>query len=281
MVPDCTNSRICFYFGLPDKASAELNTEFYELNISGNIPEYVFESREILDLCTHVEFHRHRLYVYGIESRFDKQELVHRYHLRGKEGFGVKACRNDKIIGASFMGEVSDVDHEMVQINCKYGCKVNDGNTVWFPYASVYSTPGGTGWYCMPEKGDRVRLYFPDEIEKHAYVVNAVHLEGGGDMRKNPEEKSIRTKYNKEVRFTPEKIMITNHKGLTIVLDDNKGIFINSDKEVKITASEGVEISSGGETSIVAGRGIVFRENQNSLIISDGISHTGLTIQYQ
>ncbi len=281
LIPDCTNSHICFFFGLPDKESAELDTESYELNITDHIQEYVVESRDILNLCTPVEFHGHRLYVYGIESRFYKQELIHRYRLRGREGFQVKSYQNDRIIGASFKGEVSEINHEVVRIACQYGCKVNDEDTVWFPFASVYSTPGGTGWYCMPEKGDRIRLYFPDEDENQAYVVNAVHLECDGDMRKNPEEKSIRTKHDKEIRFTPEKIMITNHKGLSIVLDDNKGIVINSDRTVKITASESVEIESGGETSIVAVRGIIFRENNNSLMISDGISHTGLTIQYQ
>lgn len=281
LVPDCTNSHICFFFGLPTKDDAELDVAFYEVNITDHVQEYIVESREILNLCTPVEFHGHRLYVYEIESRLHKQELIHRYRLRGKQDFQVKTYGNERIIGASFMGEVSKVKNDVVRINCNYGCKVNNEDTVWFPFASVYSSPEGTGWYCMPEIGDRIRLHFPDENANQAYVINAVHTESDCDLRKNPEEKSIRTKHDKEIRFTPEKIMITNHKGLSIVLDDEKGIMINSNKAVKITASESVEFASGGETSIVAGRGIIFRENNNSLMISDGISHTGLTIQYQ
>lgn len=281
LVPDCTNSHICFFFGLPTKDDAELDITFYEVNITDHVQEYIVESREILNLCTPVEFHGHRLYVYEIESRLHKQELIHRYRLRGKQDFQVKTYGNERIIGASFMGEVSKVKNDVVRINCNYGCKVNNEDTAWFPFASVYSSPEGTGWYCMPEIGDRIRLHFPDENANQAYVINAVHTESDCDLRKNPEEKSIRTKHDKEIRFTPEKIMITNHKGLSIVLDDEKGIMINSNKAVKITASESVEFASGGETSIVAGRGIIFRENNNSLMISDGISHTGLTIQYQ
>ena len=281
LVPDCTNSHSCFFFGLPTKEDAQLDVEFYEVNITDHVQEYIVESREILNLCTPVEFHGHKLYVHGIESRLYKQELIHKYRLRGKQGFQVEAYGNERIIGASFTGEVSKVKNDVVRVNCNYGCNVNNEDTVWFPFASVYSTPEGTGWYCMPEKGDRIRLHFPDEEENQAYVINAVHMECEGDMRKNPEEKSIRTKHDKEIRFTPERIMITNHKGLSIVLDDEKGIMINSNRAVKITASESVEFTSGGETSIVAGRGIIFRENNNSLMISDGISHTGLTIQYQ
>lgn len=281
MVPDCTNSHICFFFGFPTKDDAELDVEFYEVNITDHVREYIVESREILKLCTPVEFHGQRLYVHGIESSLYKQELIHRYRLREKQGFQQKHYGNEKIIGASLMGEVSKVKSDVVRINCNYGCKVNNEDTVWFPFASIYSSPEGTGWYCMPEKGDRIRIHFPDENANQAYVINAVHTGSDGNMRKNPEEKSIRTKHDKEIRFTPEKIMITNHKGLSIVLDDEKGIMINSNRAVKIAASESVEFASGGETSIVAGRGIIFRENNNSLMISDGISHTGLTIQYQ
>lgn len=34
----------------------------------------------------------------------------------------------------------------------------------------------GSGWYCMPEKGDEIRLYIRTVKEKHAYVISSVHL---------------------------------------------------------------------------------------------------------
>ena len=45
----------------------------------------------------------------------------------------------------------------------------------WFAYSTIYSSPDGTGWYCMPEKGDSVRLYFPNENEAEAYVNSSVN----------------------------------------------------------------------------------------------------------
>lgn len=66
------------------------------------------------------------------------------------------------------------------------GCDENQAGcgTRVFPYATVYSTPDGTGWYCMPEIGDAVRLYFPCEKDADAYVASSVHLQSSaGDER--------------------------------------------------------------------------------------------------
>lgn len=281
VVPDCTNSMVCLYFGLPRKRQAGLEVISYELHLENNIHEYVIESRDVLELCVPVQFKDMQLYIYEIESKMMGSELIHRYHLRMKHEFQQESDVNEQIIGASFMGTVLEVSHEKIRVECEYECDANGEKTVWFPYATIYSSPDGTGWYCMPEKGDRVRLCFPDAWESHAYAVNAVHLECKENRRKNPEVKSMRTKHDKEIRFTPEQILITNHKGLSITLDDNKGIYIKSNRNVKITAADGIEIESGGEASIVSGRGIIFKENNNSLTISDGIRHTGLTIEYQ
>lgn len=47
---------------------------------------------------------------------------------------------------------------------------------MWFPYSTVYSSPDGSGWYVMPEAGDQIRLYFPDEREQHAFAASSVDL---------------------------------------------------------------------------------------------------------
>ena len=60
-----------------------------------------------------------------------------------------------------------------------------------------------------------MRLYFPNEIEKNAYVISAVHEEipkttlesyeanQKQPPRSNPDNKSIMNKYQKEVELTP------------------------------------------------------------------------------
>lgn len=281
VVADGTNSNICIYFGMPRKKEESPDIRSYRLRTWDGGMEYEAESRDILDICAPIEMDGKRVYVYKSESRLRGSELVTRYCLREREGFWTKAYGNEKLTGVSFLGRVSKVCREKVRIECDYGYPKGERDTVWFPFATVYSSPAGTGWYCMPEEGDRVRLYFPDREEEHAYGMNAVHLDCPEGRRENPEEKSFRTSHDKEIRFTPDQIRITNHKGMSIILDDEKGILIKSSRDIRIVSEEGIEMESAKEAQILAGKGILFRENHNSLSISDGIRHTGLMIEYQ
>ena len=281
VVPDCTNSHICFYFGVPEKAKRRVLAEASYRLSGGNVWEYQVESREILNLCDPVTFLGRNLLVYKVVTKLSGSELINIYYLRDKKGMWAETYQNSHIIGASLPAKVTDVKDEVVRI--KIDCEYDEagGKGKWYSFASVYSSPGGTGWYCMPEEGDRMRLYFPDELEDHAYVISAAHVDDDQGLRQKPDEKSFRTIHDKEIRFTPDKIIITNHRGNSVVLDDKKGISITSDASVKITASESVELVSEGDVSVLANTGIVLRQNENSLVISEGISQRGLSIQYR
>ncbi len=64
-------------------------------------------------------------------------------------------------------------------------------------------------WYCMPEKGDSVRLYFPNENEAEAYVNSSVNEQSSNSSaRSNPDEKSIKNKQGKEVLFQPDRLIL-------------------------------------------------------------------------
>ena len=47
-------------------------------------------------------------------------------------------------------------------------------NCYWFPFSSVSSSSDGSGWYCMPEPGESVRIYFPTAKEAEAYVITCI-----------------------------------------------------------------------------------------------------------
>ena len=113
----------------------------------------------------------------------------------------------------------------------------------WFTYATVYSSPDGTGWYSMPEVGDTVRLYVPDH-ENRCLVVSSVHKETDS-TRQNPDYKSFKTKYGKEILFTPDSILITNNQGMLVELNDQEGITMTSDKDILIQAQDNMTIASG------------------------------------
>lgn len=226
IIPDCINSYSCFYFGVTPKKEMKIEESIYKRTLmvlqDRKTEEYCFESKTVWELCTQLILQGRRYLIYEIETRLEKGEILHRYRLRSLEGFRTERKKNIVIAGNSLKGEISCVKEERVKVIIHHNNDFRGISSIWFPYATVYSSPGGEGWYCMPEEGDTIRLYFPDEEEKNAYVVSAVHLGAVDEMRSNPNEKSIRTIYDKEIRLTSSKIILTNHKGMSITLDDKK-----------------------------------------------------------
>lgn len=284
LIADCKNSFPCFYFGLPYKKHFTLDDvtdyqiEYYDS--AHGLAEYHMESGILLELCSYVEFDHRLMRVYSVQTVLKWGELRYTYCLRPDAGFKGSDYLNERMIGCSLLGEVIKVDEDWVCIGIS--CDDVRGNSnKRYQFATVYSSPDGTGWYCMPEVGDTVRLYFPDIVEDHAYVVSAVHLGVVDDKRRNPEEKSIRTIYDKEVLFTPDQILITNHKGMSILLDDDKGIVIESKKQIQFTASNGISMEGGEKITAEARQGIILKENESSFIIRDGIRQNSLDIQFK
>ena len=60
--------------------------------------------------------------------------------------------------GCSFMATVMDVKRDKVQIEVEQDEWGAADGKKWFLFSTVYSSGDGTGWYCMPEIGDSVRL---------------------------------------------------------------------------------------------------------------------------
>ena len=131
----------------------------------------------------------------------------------------------------------------------------------------------------MPEVGEKVRLYFPDGFEEHAYIISNVHKEGD-QTRLDPNKKSFRTRYGKELYFTPESIVLTNNAGISICLQDNKGIFIKSDYGISIQSDSVVDIQSGQEVLIQGADCVSVQQNENIIVINDGIYEKGRNIKH-
>ena len=186
---------------------------------------------------------------------------------------------NRHLSGVSLEGTVTGVKGTSVTLTIhKDECS---GAGRWFPYATVYSSPDGSGWYCMPEKGDRVRLYFPSEDADEAYVLNAMHFENGaGGQRTNPENKSIRNKQGKEILLKPDAILITNNRGMSLELSDDDGISIISDKKIVFESKEAIEITSvSANIDLVSPQKISLKQGNTSMVLSDSMIMQGTKVR--
>ena len=231
----------------------------------------LFRSREIYGLGEHVNFLGRDFVIGRIRSRLEGQELCHEYQIVTPKGGLQQRQYNEKITGASLKAKVTAVNKTMIQVSIQEDENKNGCGSRWFDYATVYSTPDGTGWYCMPEVGDTVRIIFPSDDECNAYTASAVHLgEAGG--RSNPDEKSWKNRQEKEILFTPDSLCLKNNHGLLIELSDKEGIKIISDKDITVRSEGDLRIrSSGAGVRVSAADEIVMQQGAAKIQMDDSI----------
>lgn len=298
LVPSCQVNGEKYFFGIPDKkADGSLNMESYvlhqgrEVYLSGKAEgakisrkenvSYIADSREVYALGDQISFNEETLYIWRMERSKKGEELWHRYYLKKKQALRVPTVYNRKLTGLSLLGRVESVKGEQVKITLEHDENTGSGNR-WFAYSTVYSSPEGAGWYCMPEIGDSVRLYFPTEDEKEAYVSSAFHENQGGGLRTDPSHKIWRNKEGKEIRLTPDKVLITNNKGMSVELSDQSGIKIRSNASVTIDADNDISISSSSANlELAAANKITLTQGESRLELSDGIRLSGAVIKMQ
>ena len=148
---------------------------------------------------------------------------------------------------------------------------------MWYPYSTIYSSPDGSGWYCMPEINDKIRLHFPNRDEKNAYVISSYHLDSeDSNERQNPDYKSIMNKYKKEILLTPNTLVLTNNKGMSIKIEDGKGISISSNKNVYINAENNITVKSNTDKiTMTSPKNVTLKQGENTMVLKEDITITG------
>lgn len=290
IVADSINGKAFFSFGPPKPKNGELKDfsyqtirdmqEYNHFKQNGmahcreeNFTIYQVETREVLELCVPIVFLDKKCVIRKMESELNGRELVNVYELVEEKGLSTLEIFNQKISGISLEGTVFQVAQDQIQV--KFSQDVNVP-CIWFPYATVYSSPDGTGWYCMPEKGDAVRVYFPDKNERNAVAVSSIHLTCG--LHKDADIKYIRSSHEKEIRFEPSAIKITNNKGISVVLDDKRGIILKSSGDILAFADGNIELESKKGIDVIGNKGVTVRQGDNNIEVKNGIKQTAKTI---
>lgn len=244
---------------------------------------YGVDSRDVFFLGDCVCFEGKKYVVTNIYRTWVKKEVWNHYILKTIKGTRQLEYRNKKIIGAILQGKVTGVYQDTVQIDVDKDENGNQGGKRWFAYSTVFSSPDGTGWYCMPEKEDCVQLHFPSEVEAMAYVSSSVNINSSDPMARSvPEHKSFKNKQGKEILFTPEKLVITNNNGMSITINDNVGIILESDKDIIMKARESIGlISEEQDLQMLAGTQLLLQQNETCLELADRIVMRGGRVNIQ
>lgn len=148
---------------------------------------------------------------------------------------------NSQISGLILTGIVEEVEQNKVKIFFDQIDESYDSSTnKWFEYSTAYASNGGdygSGIYFMPEIGDRVRVFFPNEKEDNGV---AFASEIASPL---PSEKLMNWKSpgGQEILFTEQGISITGKEGsifIELIEDDNIdcGVQIFCDKNINIVS---------------------------------------------
>ncbi len=201
---------------------------------------YDLESYDIVSLGSRVYYRGNYWYISAIQRKLSHGLLVNSYELRQKESMWLERYYNSQLTGISMYAVAVNTQRDRLQAVMQN--EALGENCYWFPFSSVSSSSDGSGWYCMPEPGESVRIYFPTAKEAEAYVITCIqgHAPAGkDDPMGNPDVRSISTDSNL-IQFDEDGILIAAKQG------DAK-VSLKKDGLVCISAPEGIDISPEAE----------------------------------
>jgi hypothetical protein len=172
-------------------------------------------------------------------SRVKGGVLTHDCTFIRKEDAVCPPILNRKLEGASIEGTVLDVAKDTVKLHLSVDENQDVATAFSFRLAGPYTSEGRTGWYVMPEKGERVRLYAPTADEKDACARIACFPEAENERHESPDIKIFETVHGNEMKLTPDELSFSRPSAGNLI---------------RMTDGGGVEIHSAGKLSIRAGK---------------------------
>lgn len=154
------------------------------------------------------------------------------------KGLAVKAAQNQNCSGKMFTGTVKNVSGSKVQVQFSFDTEFSGNH--WFEYSTAYSSSDQSGWYCMPEVGDTVRVFFPSGSEGQAFAASSAPRFAG----QSPKDK-IWMAHGKCIQLTEQGIKIScDGEEAFIDLSPEGGIEISCSKDLNINAKGTISVQA-------------------------------------
>ena len=204
-------------------------------------------------------------YIISMKTTIVENVLQMTYKLALKNGFTAPVLKNRQIAGRILRAQVKKVQNDKIQAHLiDIDEKYDDSSTMWYPFATPYSSGSGSGWYVMPEVGDYVRILLPTEEESEAFAISSINTA----PLKETKNKSFKAPGGREILLTDKSVeIIAEHQKTFILLDKSGGISVVSAKDVNVQADGNINVESKGKIQILA---------QSEIDIQSGQAHVKL-----
>lgn len=228
--------------------------KFQIVELSTDCMAELFESLEIFG---------QRLSVRKISGRMEKGIFDCRCELQKTAGILARKTYPMHLIGTALEGKVLAVSGVQIQVHLG----IDDGNKQpdihWFPFSTLSASQDGSGWYYMPENGDRIRIYFPTKHTKDAIAVSAVSsYDGKGDSVPDrmgtPSTKYLRNPSGQELKMGEDGVTLSCNGGAASVTMGNGGdVTLYAADTLLVQATNNVELTAETEIAFSAAQAAV------------------------
>jgi len=194
-----------------------------------------------------------RSFIVEEQTAFFHEELFqYRYLLTKEKGLLQPKHHNQRLKGVSLLGRVIDRQNSEVKLHLDIDQRQEIETTRWLPFASQ----GNNVFYCMPELGEKVSLYFQRGEESSSIAVNAVRANGNNCAKtSDPSVKYMGIPSGQEFMLSPSNLDFTERAGLSLSLEEGKGITGLSHKHLIVHAKGRILLRAMKEVLITAQKG--------------------------
>lgn len=210
--------------------------------------DYFLLSGSCQDIFSGLELEGHPLAVRSLTWELKRGRLECRYILRSPEGIASYPVYPVSLVGIALEGRILEVRGNLVRIHMDIDDPYGGPDVYWFPYATMSASPDGSGWYYMPEPGDRVRVEFPDKYAQDALVINSASVyeasaSGGGDSMSDPSVKYLSNCAGQKMSLGPSGVTV--YAGSSGIIVDNSGcVTIWGDNEILVKAEGKINLNA-------------------------------------
>lgn len=286
IIPDIFCDVPKIYIGLPNGESHK--QEVYHYKIIRQTDKYMiqrqnYDEKSLLDF-TYLEIETEQCYELGDsiqcqnttfvvaekEMELKQGKMFCRYKICKKESVFHNIIYHDIFRGLSINGKVIDVNKDCLKLHLCIDKTQNVSECHWFRYNAPYTAEGQTGFYIMPQIGDSVQLYSPNQDESQCYVraVNR-NLERKSDKTKENEIKRLGTVHQNEMVFSSNSIeWNTEKKRCYVNMNDSNGIVLAGKAGIKINTDSVMGLEAN-KVIVKAGDRVIATTPKANIIVDD------------
>ncbi|MFK4343660.1 MULTISPECIES: HNH endonuclease [unclassified Paenibacillus] len=281
LVPEVTAASPKVFFGMPEGKTYKVERDvfyrvrktFHELDEgkpgkrAGSYVTYVIESLLYValgDLITLPIGSGKELVVVRAVTQLEDGLLLTRYDLQAEQDIRYARYENDQATGITLTGSVLKVQQDFVQLQLDIDPKQDPAKACWFPVATRYVAEEHSGWYDMPEIGERVELYLPTSREHKAYVTDSLRQQRHATGQ--PDVKVWRHAQGSGVDMSEQELTLSTSGAFSITLHEGSGITVSSPGNVQIQGGH-VKLDAGQELSLEAGSALYLKGGDSSMVL--------------